>query len=171
MRAFLDLLASVGPGLLLDAAAPLSFSPHWYRQTAFSTAHEVHAFQLGVYGGLLVVGLRSRGYRHTATVLTLALFAFTMGFPDVYDVCRKSGAACGSLPVQLKPWYFLTGLLVVSVVGPRLAAGFRSAWRRWRYSGSRRVGSVHGRVADRPRGEPATDGGQRPSALDAATDD
>lgn len=172
MSPFLDLAASVGLGPLLEATAPHSFSPSWYRQTMFSTYHEVHAFQLGVYAGLLVVGLRSRGYRHTGTVLTLALFAFTMGFPDIYDVCRKPGAACGSLPVQLQPWYFLTGLIVVSVVGPRLVAGLRRAWRRWRHSASRRAGSVHERAAEPRRGEPATDGGRRTPALAAdARDD
>lgn len=140
---------------------PLDMQVEWYRQTMLNTYHEVHALQLGVYSGILVLALRTRGYRHLSTVLTLALFAFTMGFPDIYAVCHRSGEYCGSLPVQLQPWYFLTGLLAVAIVAPQVASQLRRAWR-WSRSYSS-YGSVPGR--ERPSHELAADGGRASVAV------
>lgn len=143
---------------------PLEFQAAWYRQTLFDTYHEVHALQLGIYTGILVLSLRTRGYRHVATVLTLAMFAFTMGFPDIDTVCRRSGEYCGSLPVQLQPWYFLTGLIGVAIVAPHVATQLRRVWRwSWAYSG------VDGSVSsDRTSHELSPDGGSAGSAPQAA---
>lgn len=97
------------------------FGPGFYRESLFNHYHEVHAFQLGAFAAIVVVTLAYRGRRTSSLALLVGLLVLSLGFPNLHEICRETGELCGSRPIQIKPWYFLTGLLGASL-GIPLAA-------------------------------------------------
>lgn len=107
-------------GLASTGTVPLQYGLEFYVESIFSTYYEVHSFQLGLYAGALVLVLTVRGYRRVASAFLVGLFVFAIGIPSGTFICDPAVAHCGGLDVQAKPWYFLTSLLGVGLLGPRL---------------------------------------------------
>lgn len=91
----------------------------FYVESLFSHYHEVHSFQMGIYAGVLVIGLLAAGFVRTAYAAIVGLFAFSLGVPPATLLCEPN-TTCGGLAVQLKPWYFLSGFGGLVVGAPRV---------------------------------------------------
>lgn len=85
----------------------------------FSSHLEWHAFQLGVVVGTIVAAIWNR---YPRVAVALLCFSVVVSF----------GAPTFALRVVVrKPWYFLTPLAVVTVVGPSVPAVLRWALPAW----------------------------------------
>ncbi|WP_435361656.1 hypothetical protein [Haloarchaeobius sp. DFWS5] len=101
--------------------APTHFDVAWYIRSLFSTYNEVHAFELGLFGGIVLAALLLGGYRGFASVVLVGLFVFALGFPDGEWLCSSAVDNCSARPVQGKPWYFMSGLFLMVTLLPGVA--------------------------------------------------
>jgi hypothetical protein len=88
----------------------LQYGPQFYWESLFNHYHEVHAFELGLFAGIIVVAFTFSRFRAVSVLVLLGFFLLAIGFPNLHEVCRETGELCGSRPIQIKPWYFLSGL-------------------------------------------------------------
>lgn len=105
---------------------PLSSHPEWYFESydlgwwvrnLFDMAVEVHAFQLGLLVGILFGILTIQNYPKTLAVSLALLAVFFLGAFEGTPLCGTRTEVCAH--VQLKPWYFLSGVVItkLSVIG------------------------------------------------------
>ena len=113
--------------LALHASQPTGRSLDWYVRTWFSSPLEVHALELGVFAGLVLVLLLLRRHYGVALGLLVFLYVFSLGVPDGALICSAATDNCVSRPVQGKPWYFLLGLFATLFASMFLARRFLPA--------------------------------------------
>lgn len=87
--------------------------PAYWLSQLFNTPVEVHTFELGVLVGGLFGVLVARQYPRAAVIACVVVVAFLFGVFEVPLLCSTRTEACAH--VLYKPWYFLSGLLVVLV--------------------------------------------------------
>lgn len=97
-------------------------NPEWYFKNVgidywlsnfFDTPVEVHSFQLGVLVGILFGVLVAQYFPKLSVLGFMILSGFLFGAYDVPFLCEQQTESCAH--IRLKPWYFLTGLILMQL--------------------------------------------------------
>jgi hypothetical protein len=81
----------------------------WWLSNFFDTPVEIHAFQLGLLLGILFSILIVQNYPKVSAITLLLLCCTLFGAIETPFFCASRTVSCAH--AQLKPWYFLSGLV------------------------------------------------------------
>lgn len=89
----------------------------WYVDSFLSSRQEVHAVELGVFSGVILLELSYFGCDRTGAAVTIGLLLFGLGVPQQFGDLQANCTGCGSKVIQAKPWYFLSGPEFAGLLG------------------------------------------------------
>lgn len=100
---------------------------NWWIQTIFSSPVEVHAFELGLFTGIVIGVLAMTGFRRVSVGMSVVVLATSLDILDFSSVCSNSPCLGINRVVAIKPWYFLAGgtitVLLIASLWPLLPFG------------------------------------------------